>query len=55
MIVANDVTKAGAGFGTETNSVRIIPRGGEPVAFEGTKYETADAILDAVLSLKSAK
>ena len=45
-IVANDVTKPGAGFGAETNSVICLSRGGEREEFAGTKREVARGILN---------
>jgi phosphopantothenoylcysteine decarboxylase/phosphopantothenate--cysteine ligase len=51
-IVANDVTKEGSGFGTDTNEVTIINKKGEsehlPLI---TKREVADKILDRVVKL----
>lgn len=52
MIVANDVTKAGAGFNTDTNIVTIIDGKGDvedlPIM---SKYEVANIILDKLLKL----
>ena len=49
-IIANDVKKEGAGFGTDTNIVTIIPRQGEieplPVM---KKSEVARAVFDRIL------
>ena len=49
LLVANDVSEPGSGFGTETNRVTILDRGG---AIEElpllTKREVADRILDRV-------
>lgn len=51
MIVANDVTAAGSGFGTETNQVTIFHADGDVEAFPlMSKYEVGHAILDRVLS-----
>ena len=49
LIVANDVTAAGSGFGTETNEVAIFHRegGAERLPLLG-KYAVAHAILDRV-------
>lgn len=49
MIVANDLTQPGAGFGTETNQVTILHRDGrvEPLSLM-PKRAVADAILDRV-------
>lgn len=49
LIVANDVTQEGAGFGSDTNIVTFITRGGERALSKMSKRELADAILDAVL------
>jgi phosphopantothenoylcysteine decarboxylase/phosphopantothenate--cysteine ligase len=51
-IVANDVTAAGSGFGTETNQVTIFHAGGRTEEFPlQSKYAVAHAILDRVLPL----
>ncbi len=48
-IVANDVTAAGSGFGTETNEVTIFHREGEAERLPlMSKYAVAHAILDRV-------
>lgn len=49
-IVANDVSKPGAGFGGETNTVTIIARGGQRVEASGSKREVADAVWKALLA-----
>lgn len=52
MIVANDVTKQGAGFDTDTNIVTIIRTGGAPEESKlMLKTELADIILDKILEL----
>ncbi|HKS30663.1 MAG TPA: bifunctional phosphopantothenoylcysteine decarboxylase/phosphopantothenate--cysteine ligase CoaBC [Pyrinomonadaceae bacterium] len=56
-IVANDVTRDGAGFDAETNIITLITRGGG----EGlelplmSKLEAAHRILDEIVRLRSAK
>jgi phosphopantothenoylcysteine decarboxylase / phosphopantothenate---cysteine ligase len=56
LIVANDVTKPGSGFGTDTNEVTIINRQGKaehlPLL---SKREVADKILDRVVGLMGRK
>ncbi len=56
LIVANDVTKAGAGFGTDTNQVKILYRSGEvkdlPVMPKG---EVSQFVLDDIVSLLKKK
>ncbi len=51
MIVANDVSAPGVGFGHDTNAVLLIDRGGEssevPLA---DKHQVAAAVLDAALN-----
>ena len=51
MIVLNDVTKPGAGFGTETNIVTIITDDGSKDYPLMSKREVADAILDEALRI----
>jgi phosphopantothenoylcysteine decarboxylase/phosphopantothenate--cysteine ligase len=55
LIVANDVTAAGAGFGGRTNAVVLLRRDGQrrdvPLA---SKREVAERILDEVVALRTA-
>lgn len=56
MIVANDVTAAGAGFNTDTNIVKFLYPSGEVRSLEQmAKTEVANLLLDAVLELKANK
>jgi phosphopantothenoylcysteine decarboxylase/phosphopantothenate--cysteine ligase len=52
LVVANDITDAGSGFGADTNKVTLIDRGGKmdnlPLL---TKREVADKILDRVVGM----
>ena len=48
MIVANNLKVEGAGFGTDTNVVTIITRGGEVSLPKMSKEEVAHRILDAI-------
>jgi hypothetical protein len=54
LIVANDITEPGSGFGTDTNRITLIGKDGkvEPLPLL-TKREAADRILDAVLRIGS--
>ncbi len=52
MIVANDVTKPGAGFNTETNIASLITQNGTREFPLMLKRQLADIILDAVRELK---
>jgi len=56
LIVANDITDASSGFGTDTNKVTLIDKKGKvedlPLL---TKREVADRILDKVMGLLSVK
>jgi len=53
MIVANDVTMEGAGFGSDTNIVKIIRKDGRTIQLpKMSKYDAALKILDEVLELK---
>jgi phosphopantothenoylcysteine decarboxylase/phosphopantothenate--cysteine ligase len=55
LIVANDVSREGAGFGTETNAAVLLDRDGGEVAVPlGTKRALADAIWDRVIALRKA-
>ena len=52
MIVVNDATEAGAGFGVDTNRVTLLLRGGAEERLPlMPKPEVADAILDRVETL----
>lgn len=56
MIVANDVTAAGAGFNTDTNIVKLLYPSGEVLALEQMpKVAVANVILDQALKLKEAR
>lgn len=56
MIVANDVTAAGAGFNTDTNIVKFLYPSGEVRSLEQmAKTEVANLLLDAVMELKTKK
>lgn len=56
MVVANDITKEGAGFNTDTNIATIITRDSETELPLMSKRELADRILDEIVtSRKSAK
>ena len=49
LIVANDVSAEGSGFGSETNAVTLLAPGGEPEALPLLhKYDVACTILDRV-------
>lgn len=52
LVVANDVTKIGAGFNTDTNDVMIIDRAGNKTCSGiKTKDEIAELILDKMIEL----
>lgn len=53
LIVANDLSQQGAGFGTDTNSVIMIERSGARNQIPTTtKAEVADRILDKIVELR---
>ena len=54
MIVANDVTRPGAGFDVDTNIVTLITKEGQEALPMMSKAEVADRILDHVLALRQA-
>lgn len=52
LIIANDVTQKGAGFGTDTNIIKIIKRDGEITDFPiMSKAEAGNKILDEVIKI----
>jgi len=56
LIVANDITQAGAGFAAETNIVKILDRDGGSVDLPlMDKMDVAARILDRVLELMGKK
>ncbi|HEY6420371.1 MAG TPA: bifunctional phosphopantothenoylcysteine decarboxylase/phosphopantothenate--cysteine ligase CoaBC [Candidatus Binataceae bacterium] len=56
LIVANDVTQEGAGFGVDTNIVTLIGADGRAEAHPKlSKDEVADLILDRVFAVRAAK
>ena len=53
IVVANDVTKEGAGFNVDTNIATLITKGGETIEYElMLKSELAEKIIDQVVKLK---
>jgi phosphopantothenoylcysteine decarboxylase/phosphopantothenate--cysteine ligase len=55
LLVANDVSEPGSGFGTETNRVTLIAPGSEPERLPLlSKREVADIILDRLASIRRA-
>lgn len=56
LMVANDVTEAGSGFGTATNRVTLVTPGEAPEPWPLlTKREVADRLLDHVAALLEAR
>ena len=53
MVVANDITREGAGFNTDTNIATIITNTGETEVPLMSKRDLADRILDAVVKLRT--
>jgi phosphopantothenoylcysteine decarboxylase/phosphopantothenate--cysteine ligase len=54
LIVANDVTRPGAGFETDTNIVTLIAHNGDATSLpQMTKRQVADAILDRLVKLRT--
>ncbi|MEM1981198.1 MAG: bifunctional phosphopantothenoylcysteine decarboxylase/phosphopantothenate--cysteine ligase CoaBC [Candidatus Hadarchaeales archaeon] len=54
LVVANDLSRPGAGFGEDTNEVILIHRSGME-RLKGRKEEVAHRILDLVLQLKKSR
>jgi phosphopantothenoylcysteine decarboxylase / phosphopantothenate---cysteine ligase len=56
LIVANDVTREGAGFEVDTNIVTLIGSDGRSQSYpQMSKEEVADLILDRIVALRAAK
>ena len=55
LIVLNDATEPGAGFGVETNRVTFVSRDGEEALDLMPKRDVADAILDRVAALLTGR
>lgn len=54
LVVANDITKEGAGFNVDTNIATILTRGGDIELPLMSKRELADKILDEILKLRKS-
>ena len=55
LIVANDVTQPGAGFGVDTNIATLITAGEQRACPLMAKRELADVILDTILRLRAER
>jgi phosphopantothenoylcysteine decarboxylase/phosphopantothenate--cysteine ligase len=55
LIVANDVSAAGAGFGTDTNVVTVLSSDGSATTAQGTKREVAGRLWDIVATRLSGR
>lgn len=55
LIVANDVSRTDAGFGTDTNRVTVYAADGSSADYAGTKREVADHVLDEVAKVLRAR
>jgi len=55
LVVANDVSEDGSGFGTDTNRVLLVSAGGAEALPLATKDEVAERILDRALALIEQK
>ena len=51
MVVMNDVTKAGAGFNSDTNIVTVITADGKEEIPKTEKTVLADILLDRIIEL----
>ena len=54
LVVANDVSEPGAGFGVDTNRVTVVDHRGVTEIPPGTKAEVAHRILDRVVALQAS-
>ena len=48
-IVANDITASGSGFGTDTNTVKLLRREGEAEEISGSKEDVAEGVWSSIL------
>ena len=56
LIVANDVTREGAGFDVDTNIVTLLRADGSTIPLEMMpKFDVANRILDEVVGLRKKK
>ncbi|MFT4618266.1 MAG: phosphopantothenoylcysteine decarboxylase/phosphopantothenate--cysteine ligase [Minisyncoccia bacterium] len=56
LIVANDVSAPGVGFGHDTNAVTLMRPDAEPVEIDlASKQDVARAVIDAVVELREAR
>lgn len=56
LLVANDVTAPGSGFGSETNRVWLLTREADPEELPLlSKRDVADRILDRILTLQHSR
>lgn len=55
LVVANDITKEGAGFNTDTNIATIVTRDGEADLPLMTKRELADKLLDEIVKIRNGR
>jgi len=53
MVIANDITKEGAGFNTDTNIATIISKDNQIDLPLMSKRELADRILDEIVRLRA--
>jgi len=53
MVIANDITKKGAGFNTDTNIATLIAKSGQTELPLMSKREMADKILDELVKLRN--
>jgi phosphopantothenoylcysteine decarboxylase/phosphopantothenate--cysteine ligase len=53
MVIANDITKKGAGFNTDTNIATIITAESEKSLPLMSKRDLADKILDEIVRLRN--
>jgi phosphopantothenoylcysteine decarboxylase/phosphopantothenate--cysteine ligase len=54
LVVANDITKEGAGFNTDTNIATIITQNAQTDLSLMPKRELADKLLDEILKIRNA-
>jgi phosphopantothenoylcysteine decarboxylase/phosphopantothenate--cysteine ligase len=51
LVVANDVSAAGAGFAVDTNAVTMVAADGSQVTAQGTKADVARKVWERILAI----
>jgi phosphopantothenoylcysteine synthetase/decarboxylase len=50
LVVGNDISRAGIGFGADENEVYVVGRGGERFVPRASKFDVARVILESLMA-----